>query len=101
MLFIKKVEARQLSNLEENNLRDCLMRKKHMLFNDLTLLTIQLTSSSLITLALWYNFRYNRTTLLSNRIEDVESMNATCTVFSLPVYKATAHFLWHSRTEHL
>lgn len=42
-----------------------------MLFN-VSFLTVQLTSSSLITIALGYNFRYNRTTLLSNHTENVE-----------------------------
>lgn len=35
-MFIKKFKVRKLSNLKENNLRYCVMSRKHMLFNDLT-----------------------------------------------------------------
>lgn len=61
--------------------------------------------------ALWLLYYYNTTrdtikaTLLlyhlSSCIESFESMDATCTVFSLPAYKATARFLSHNRKEHL
>lgn len=35
-MSIKKFKVRKFSNLKENNLRYCVMRKKHMLFNELT-----------------------------------------------------------------